>query len=82
MSILFLIAAAAAGSAGAADVNPPTRVKSDQDKMVCKSERFVGSNMSTRICKPRSEWDQAKKDAQKALDRRLLRVDRPPPIEQ
>lgn len=56
------------------------KVEDPSQKMVCKTERFVGSNISTRICKTRAEWDLAKKQAQELLDlKRGLRVDKPKP---
>jgi hypothetical protein len=42
--------------------------KKDSEKIVCKSERFVGSHMSTRVCKTRSEWTDGKRKAIEALD--------------
>jgi hypothetical protein len=38
---------------------------SDDQKIVCKSERMVGSNMSQRICKTREKWAE---DRQKGRD--------------
>jgi hypothetical protein len=40
-----------AGVAGAASRN-----KDDGQKIVCKSQRFVGSHLSERVCKTQSEW--------------------------
>ena len=67
MTLFMLIAAAAvAGAAEAPDAAP---VKKDQDKVVCKSERFVGSHLSERVCKPRSEWETGKKNAKDAFNK-------------
>ena len=67
MTLLMLIAAAAAvGTAEAPEAAP---VKKDADKIVCKSERFVGSHVSERICKPKSEWETGRKNAKDALNK-------------
>jgi len=56
------------------------KVEDPSQKMVCKTERFVGSNISSRICKTRAEWDLARKQAKELLDlKRGLRVDKPKP---
>ena len=39
-----------------------------KEKMVCKAERFVGSNIRSRVCKTKAEWEQAKIDAKRSLD--------------
>jgi len=52
----------------AAPVLAQEEPKEDSEKIICKSERFVGSNMSTRICKTRAEWIDGKRKAIEALD--------------
>jgi len=42
--------------------------KDSGEKVVCKTERFVGSRISTRVCKTRAEWDEGRKRALEALD--------------
>ena len=53
----------------------PAEDLSDGDKIVCKSQKFVGTNIRERICKKKSEWDQGKYDAQRAMERRGLNKD-------
>ena len=65
---MFMLMAAAA-AAGAAEAPEAAPVKKDEDKVVCKSERFVGSHVSQRICKPRSEWETGRKSAKDALQK-------------
>ncbi len=64
---LFMVIAAAA--AGVAEAPQAASVKKDEDKVVCKSERFVGSHVSQRICKPKSEWETGRKNAKDALNK-------------
>jgi hypothetical protein len=54
--------------------NSDTR-KASPDKIVCKTEEFVGSMIPRRICMKRSDWDQGAVAAKDALDRRRLPVD-------
>ena len=70
--ILSLIVAAAvlpAAPAIAGDKKPK-----DPNEIVCKSERFVGSNRSTRICRSRADWENSRTDSQQALDSKMMRV--------
>ena len=75
MAVLLMIAAAAAASNVAATSAAPAPTKV-QDRVVCKSERFIGSHRTQRICKPKSEWDTGRKDAKEALER--MRLVNPP----
>ena len=73
-SVLSIVAVAGLLSAGPAfGADEP----SDEKKIVCKSERFVGSNLRQRICKTKGEWDNAKKNAHDALDQREMKPPRP-----
>ncbi len=47
-SAIFFIAAAAAQA--------PAPQASDGDKIVCKAERSVGTNLSSRVCKTKAKW--------------------------
>jgi hypothetical protein len=49
---------------------PAGKAEDPDQKIVCKSERFVGSKISQRICKTRAEWDFARRQAQELLDER------------
>jgi hypothetical protein len=76
-AILALTLLAPAAVAQAAD---PKAATSDDQKIVCKSERFVGSNLRERICKTKAEWDNARRSSKDMLDRdRGLRIDKPVP---
>src|SRR3954447_14704373 len=46
--------AASARDAGVAAA--ASRNKDDGQNIVCKSQQFVGSHLSERVCKTRSEW--------------------------
>ena len=63
--VLFLAAAAANAAAGQA---PQPKKVADQDRIVCKSERFVGSHLSQRICKTKMEWETARKQSKEFMD--------------
>jgi hypothetical protein len=67
--ILFVAAAAAnpTAVAGQDATEPPAK---KEERIVCKSKKFVGSNLSQRICKTESEWRAGREDAQRALDDR------------
>ena len=76
MTVLLWLAAAAANSGAATQVAQAIPPQADGDRIVCKSERFVGSHRSQRICKSKSEWETGKKNAQEAL--RRMRLVNPP----
>ena len=76
MTVLALLAAAAAASNASAAPVSQEPIKAVEDRVVCKSERFVGSHRTQRICKPKSEWDTARKDAKEAMER--MRLVNPP----
>jgi hypothetical protein len=57
-----------ASPAFADDTAPPKKDKSQQ--IVCKTDQYVGSHISQRICKTRAEWDEAAKQSQQFLDQR------------
>lgn len=60
-SLLFLVAAAAAGA-------EDSKSKSDDQKVVCKSERTVGSNMSQRVCKTREKWAEERERSRSGMN--------------
>jgi hypothetical protein len=66
--VLFIAAAAADPAAVAAQeaTDPPAK----KERVICKSQKFVGSNLSQRICKTETEWRVGREDAQRALDER------------
>jgi hypothetical protein len=60
-------AAVSATSSPAAEV--PAQKQDDSAKIVCKSQPFVGSHMSQRICKPRAEWAAGSEHDRRWLDK-------------
>lgn len=75
---MLTLAVMIAANVGAVTTAPAEAAPVKKEKMVCKSERFVGSHLSQRVCKPQSEWDAAKVNSKNLLDRkRQLQVDLP-----
>jgi hypothetical protein len=70
--VLFAVAAVPASGAYAKDsANETTaaeKAAKAKEKVVCKTERYVGSHIPSRICKTKAEWEQAKIDAKRSLD--------------
>jgi hypothetical protein len=66
----ILFVAAAAANPTAVSGQEATEPKPKEERIVCKSKKFVGSNLSQRICKTESEWRAGREDAQRALDDR------------
>ncbi len=48
--------------------------KDDSQKIVCKTEDFVGSIIPRRICKTKADWEQGAYDAKDALSKANLRA--------
>jgi hypothetical protein len=71
-SLTIVIAAELAALPAAALAGDKDDKPKDVDKLVCKSEQFVGSNIRRRICKTQGEWDQGAVDARNALDTRRI----------
>ncbi|WP_028969206.1 hypothetical protein [Sphingomonas sp. URHD0057] len=63
VAYLFFVAAAAA-SPVTTDSPPPAK----KEKMICKSDSFVGSHVSRRICKTEAEWRAGKENAKDTLN--------------
>lgn len=49
LTSLMLLIAGAAGQA-------PSATPTDGNKIVCKAERSVGTNLSSRVCKTKAKW--------------------------
>lgn len=69
MTILLFLAAATVGTATPA---VPEAVPPKKERIVCKSEKFVGSNMSTRICKTETEWKIGRDRAREGFGKRIV----------
>ena len=63
---------------GAGDAQQPDLAKDDAQKVVCKSERFVGSNRTRRICKTKEEWEFGKRHDKEWLDSNSGKLFAPP----
>lgn len=74
---LVVTAVLIATSASAAADPPPAAKKpvDPQQKIVCKTEDFVGSMIPRRICKTKADWDEGAIDAKAALDQGRLKTD-------
>jgi hypothetical protein len=70
-----MLAASAVLVSSAALADKKDQKKDDSQKVVCKTEQFVGSMIPRRICKTKAQWEQGEYDAQRALDQRRLPVD-------
>lgn len=70
MFTFMLFVASAAADPTAVPAQEPTEPPAKEERVICKSKKFVGSNLSQRICKTESEWRIGKEDAQRALDDR------------
>ena len=66
----YILFVAAAANPTAVSGQEPTQPPAKEERVVCTSKKFVGSNLSQRICKTESEWRIGKEDAQRALDDR------------
>lgn len=74
---LFLASVAPAAAAGTPDQSKPA---DPLDKVVCKSDTFVGSKIPKRICLTRRQWDQGTQDGKDAMEtQRSRRWDMQPP---
>ena len=51
----LVVPASALAGTPSSNAAAPTKA-TDGDKIICKSERIVGSNLSTRICHTKAEW--------------------------
>ena len=73
LSVTLVVAALMLPSAPAFSQAQEPAKADDGQKVVCKNERFVGSNIGQRVCKTKAEWEEGRKNAQKALDDRSKR---------
>ncbi|QNM83696.1 hypothetical protein H8M03_05075 [Sphingomonas sabuli] len=76
--ILTIAALPLLATAAVAAQSEPQKAVDDGDKVVCKSESFVGSHVRKRICKTKREWTEGSENAQDALDRARQRRTDPP----
>jgi hypothetical protein len=71
MRILLSLSLALFVSAPAlADPQVTKPQQDDGDKVVCISENIVGSRISSRVCRTKREWDAARENDKRTLDRR------------
>src|SRR3954447_915076 len=70
MRTVVLLATLAFVAPSAALAGDPNQAKPNPlDKVVCKSNYFVGSIIPTRVCRPRRQWIQAVQDGKAASER-------------
>lgn len=67
--LALLLAAAPAIAADSPVATDAKAKKNADDKVICRSERLVGSNMSQRICMTRREWRQSETAAKNTIER-------------
>jgi len=74
------IALSSAGAAFAADettavaaqqAQPQEAKKDERQRLVCKTDEFVGSRIPRRVCRTQQEWDAAAVDSKDLLTRQL-----------
>jgi hypothetical protein len=72
MRLIFAFAAAGLiASGGSAAGNPDQKKPADPDqKLICKTDYFVGSKIPKRVCLTRAQWEQGEQDGKDALERR------------
>lgn len=79
MSVLLLLAAAASDPSAPGTQAPATEMTVEQaireakpGRKICKTERFVGSHLSQRVCMTKMEWEAGAQNAKDALNRMVL----------
>jgi hypothetical protein len=79
MRIFLALAGVMLIGAGPPPADPSlAKAKPDADKMICHSEKIVGSNLSERVCRTKSDWDAARFNDQHTLDQRNGQLRAPP----
>ena len=84
LGVVLVAVALSAGGAYAQDSATETTTEAAVDpkaKIVCKTERFGGSNIPGRVCKTKGEWEQGRIDAKRSLNKppsRRMRDAEPP----
>jgi len=70
MRILMMAAATATLLAACASepATDGTKVASAESGKICKSTTATGSNMPTRVCSTKAEWDKLDKQGQRGVD--------------
>ena len=63
--------------ASAAPANELTKKGADPEQVICKIERFVGSNLKNRVCKTRAEWKRVADDTKQGMDDRFMKSKAP-----
>ena len=76
LAIVGTVALITTNASAAVDPPPVAKKPIDpQQKIVCKTEDFVGSLIPRRICKTKADWDEGAIDAKAALDQQRLKTD-------
>ena len=66
--IHLLLSAAVAQAAVPASPPAPPAAKDKGEKVICKTDSFVGSKIPRRICKTRSQWDHGREGAKDTMN--------------
>jgi predicted secreted protein len=66
IELVYFIAASASAPA-VAPATPAEAVPPKKERMICKAEKFVGSNRTRRICLTESQWRDAREGAKDTL---------------
>jgi hypothetical protein len=80
--MLVLAGAAVLISVAAIAEKPESAKKDDSQKIICKTEEYVGSLIPKRVCMTRADWEkqrQMEKDAIQGSDLYRQRAFSPPP---
>ena len=70
----LIVATAMVPAAAFANPKALTKKGADPNQVICKVERFVGSNLKNRVCKTRAEWKQVAEDTKQGMDSREYRA--------
>ena len=65
IEFVYFMAAAATGVATTA---PAEAVPPKKERMICKAEKFVGSNRTRRICMTESQWRDGREGAKDTMN--------------
>jgi len=69
MKSIWMVAALALATAGAASAQDDAETEAPEDKVVCKTEKITGSRTRTqRVCMTQSQWDEVNKATRQKVD--------------
>ena len=68
MLIYLLLLSTAAAEPAAVAATDAAKEPATKERMICKSDYYVGTHISQRICKTETEWRIGKENAKDTLD--------------